>query len=195
MSASGRRAAMNAPKRQAHQYESKDPAAMKDPAALAARPSSVRFGSSRTPARISLRNSLRISCGLCAAALMLAATPQPGSAATADLFPAKASSSAIASAPIAAPGAHTTLADARADTPTQARPAARTASHPANAQRAKRPRIVRTASASPRLLRVPARLRTARRVPPAAIATSYRADCFWFSCGPRVSWLFLGIGF
>lgn len=190
---------MNTPTRQAHQFESKDPAAMKDPAALAARPSSVRFGSSRKPARISLRNplrvSLRISCGLCAAALMLAATTQPGFAATADLVSAKASSSAIASAPLATPEIRTTLADARAETPAQTRPAARTASHPANAQRTKRPRNVRTASAAPRLSRLPAKLRHARRVPPADAATSYRADCFWFSCGPRISWLFLGIGF
>lgn len=163
---------------------------------MAVRPSFVRFASSRKPARISLRNPLRISCGLCAAALMFAATTQPGFAATADPVSAKASSSAIASAPIAAPGAGATLADARAEaTPAQAQSSAQTASQPANAQRAKRPRSVKTASAAPRLSRLPARLRPARRVPPAAIATSYRADCFWFSCGPRVSWLFLGIGF
>ena len=163
---------------------------------MAARPSPVRFASSRKPARISLRNPLGISCGLCAAAVMLAATTQPGLAATADPFSAnaKTSSSAIASAPIAAPGAGPMLADARAET-TPVQPSARTASQPANAQRAKRPRIVKTASVAPRLSRLPARLRPARRVPPAAAATSYRADCFWFSCGPRVSWLFLGIGF
>lgn len=146
---------------------------------MAVRISPVRFGDSRKPARISLKMPLKMSFSLGAAALMLAATAQPGFAATAD------QSSTIASPPAAS--AVTALADARPATaaPSRAKPTTRAANPAVHAQRAQRPRIVRTASMAPRL----------RRSPPVVAATPYRTDCWWFSCGHQVSWLFLGIGF
>jgi hypothetical protein len=147
---------------------------------MAVRISPVRFGDSRKPARISLKMPFKMSFSLGAAALMLAATAQPGVATTADMFSARTASPPIASAV-------TALADARPATaaPSRAKPTTRAANPAVHAQRAQRPRIVRTASMAPRL----------RRSPPVVAATPYRTDCWWFSCGHQVSWLFLGIGF
>lgn len=144
---------------------------------MTARPSPVLFATVQKLARMSL-------C-LCGGALMLAATAQPGFAATAGISAAITSSPAAASAPGA------TLADARRSaTPARARPLAPTANPPAAAHRL---RIAKTAGAVHRLRRTPAMV----SAPPYRVVSpaTYRAGCSWFSCGRQISWLFLGVGF